>query len=212
MAAVHDLDRVVFIATKSTRPDDTVAWETWLAGHAVDHRGELWRLLDPATPGRPGAGHTHVVHLPAARVAAHDAATATARVDGRGATHAEIRRDEWTRSGDGIVLDRASDATGLIVAEVLCADPTRADEWDEWYDAQHLPDMMESGAFVAGTRWRRTVPREGSTNHMTVYEISGRTVADAVDTSAAAMTPLIELGRKHECHTGGLTWALELAR
>lgn len=211
MSAVHDLDRVQFIATKPMRAEATAEWEPWLAGHSSTLDGALWRLLDPAPAGRPGAGHSHVVHLPAPRVADHDRAIATMRAEGGTLPHAEIRRDEWTRSGGPIVVDSA-DATGLIVAEVLCADPARVDEWDAWYDAEHLPDMMESGAFTAGSRWRRSTTRTGSTNHLTVYEISGRTVTEAVEASAAVMAPLIARGRKHECHTGGLTWALELVR
>ena len=211
MTAVHGLDRVTFVATKTVRADDHPTWEQWLADHAAAHGGALWRLLDPGPSGRPGIGHTHVVHLPGDVASRFDAATAVARADGSARGHAEIRRDEWIRVGDGFALAAGADVTGLIVAEVVCVDPTRVDEWDAWYDEQHLPDMMASGAFVAGTRWRRTDPRPGTANHLTVYEIADRSVGDAIDRSAAAMAPLVARGRKHECHTGGLTWALEAA-
>lgn len=212
MSAVHGLDRVTLIAAKSTRADAGPDWEAWLSDHSATHGGALWRLLDPATPGRPGAGHSHVVHLPGGRSGEFDAATTAARADGRATTHAEIRRDEWTRAGARLGEVGTAAITGLIVAEVLCADPDRIDEWDDWYDTQHLPDMMESGAFVAGSRWRRADFRHGSTNHLTIYEISGQPVTDAIERSAAVMPALTAAGRKHECHTGGLTWALELAR
>lgn len=209
MAAVHGLDALTFVATKSIRTDDRSTWETWLAGQAAAHGGALWRLLHPGPAGRPGAGHSHVIHLPGNRTAGFDDATAQARRDGHAASHAETRRDEWVRAGDGIAVDPEGDVSGLIVAEVLCIDPSRADEWDEWYDAQHLPDMMASEAFASGSRWRRTEPRPGSANHLTIYEISGGSVHDAIERSAAVMPSLIAKGRKHECHTGGLTWALE---
>ena len=211
MTAVHGLDRVTFVATKTVRADDHPIWEQWLADHAAAHGGALWRLLDPGPSGRPEIGHTHVVQLPGDVASRFDAATAVARADGSARGHAEIRRGEWIRVGDGIALAAGADVTGLIVAEVVCVDPTRVDEWDAWYDEQHLPDMMASGAFVAGTRWRRTDPRPGTANHLTVYEIADRSVGDAIDRSAAAMAPLVARGRKHECHTGGLTWALEAA-
>ena len=209
MTGVHSLDAVTFIATKSTRADDQPTWETWLGAHAAAHGGALWRLLHPGPAGRPGAGHSHVIHLPGNRMDGFDDATAAARLDGRGASHAETRRDEWVQAGDGIAHDPGHEVTGLIVAEVLCIDPHRADEWDEWYDAQHLPDMMASGAFASGSRWRRTDPRPGSANHLTVYEVAEGTVDDAIERSAAVMPSLIARGRKHECHAGGLTWALE---
>lgn len=211
MARIGSLDRIVLRATKSIRADAAAAWERWLADEAAAHGGALWRLLDPAPPGRPGAGHSHVVHLPPDTCAAFDRAETDARGDGPAAVHAEIRRDEWIRTGDARRL-ADDEVTGLIAAEVLCADPRRIDEWDTWYDEQHLPDMMASGAFVAGSRWRRAPSRAGTADHLTVYEIGGRTVEDAIERSAAVMPTLTAAGRKHECHTGGLTWALELVR
>jgi hypothetical protein len=71
--------------------------------------------------------------------------------------------------------------------------------------------MMASGAFAAASRWQRTDPRPGSANHLTVYEIAGGSVDEAIERSAAVMPALTARGRKHECHTGGLTWALDAA-
>lgn len=208
MAELHGLDGVTFIATKALRADAADAWSAWLHEHAAENGGGLWRLLDPGPHGRPGAGHSHVLHIPTARLGAFDAATATARADGIGAAHVETRRDDWTPVGSALVAGEGA-ITGLIVAEVLCADPERDDEWDRWYDEVHLPDMMASDAFVAGSRWRRPRPRQGSANHLTVYEVSGVTVDAAIERSAAVMPDLVAAGRKHECHAGGLTWALE---
>ncbi|MEQ8842822.1 MAG: hypothetical protein RIB98_17720 [Acidimicrobiales bacterium] len=224
MVALHALADLVLIATKTTRAGEQDAWVEWLAPHAAAHDGALWRLLDPARPGLPGAGHSHVLHLPGDRTHDHDHAIATARNTDREAEdrqavvfhHAEIQRDHWTRAGDGIVVDPPSgeadvEVSGLIIAHVLSTDPTRIDEWDDWYETRHLPDMMESGAFVAGTRWRRTKPRTGGANHMTIYETAGIGVDEAIQRSAAIMPGLIADGRKHECHAGGLTWALQRA-
>ncbi len=110
-----------------------------------------------------------------------------------------------------IRLDVA-ETTGLIVAEVVCTDPARSAEWDDWYTDQHLPDMMASDAFAAGHRWTRNEPRLGGPNHLTVYEIAGRSVTDAIAQSAAIMPGLIAAGRKHPCHTGGRTLALNRVR
>lgn len=210
MGALFELAHLTLIAAKPLRIDERQGWSTWLCEHARSHGGAVWRLLDPALIGRPGAGHSHVVHLPAERLAAFDRATTAARDTGEAAFHAEISRDHWSRAGEGIAVRRDVPITGLIVAHVLCADPRRTDEWDDWYDTQHLPDMLASGAFITGTRWRRDAPRTGEANHLTVYEIGGITVDEAIERSAAVMPALTTAGRKHECHTGGLTWALEL--
>lgn len=208
MGAVHRLAGLTFIATKAVPAGHGPAWLGWLGDHAAEHDGGVWTLLDPAPPGRPGAGHSHVLHLPDTRIADFDRATVAARTDGRGHAHAEIRRDAWQRVGHPVVLDPEAEVTGMIVAEVLCIDPGRVPEWDRWYDEQHLPDMMATGAFVAGSRWRRHPSRTGTADHLTIYEISGCSVEEAIETSAAAMPGLTSRGRKHECHTGGLTWAL----
>jgi len=213
MAAVHGLDAISLIAAKPIRPTDQQRWTDWLVAHADSHGGELWRLLDPAPAGRPGAGHSHVVHLPTSSSADFDAATELARdAVGGGAAHVEIQRDGWRRAGDGLQTDSTTDVTGLIIAHVLCADPRRTDEWDAWYDQQHLPDMMGSDAFVAGSRWRRAEPRTGGANHLTIYEVAGISVGEAIERSAAVMPQLVAEGRKHDSHAGGLTWALERVR
>jgi hypothetical protein len=41
---------------------------------------------------------------------------------------------------------------GHILAHVMANDPAREQEWDEWYDREHIPDMMASEAFSAPRR------------------------------------------------------------
>ena len=95
--------------------------------------------------------------------------------------------------------------TGHILTFVMPNDPADLDGWDRWYDEQHLPDMMASGAFDAGSRWLRSTPRPIGPNHLTLYDITTARVEDAVDISAAAMPGLIAAGRKRRSHVGGLT-------
>jgi hypothetical protein len=102
-----------------------------------------------------------------------------------------------------------SDVTGRILAAVLCNDPARADEWDAWYDAQHVPDMMATGCFSAASRWRHLVPPRFGARHLTLYDISGMPTAEAVTKSAAAMAPLVVAGRKPPWHAGAATVVLE---
>ena len=71
-----------------------------------------------------------------------------------------------------------------------------------------MPDMLETGAFSAGTRWRRLEPVRFGANHLTLYDVSDHSVDDAVRISRDAMTPLVARGRKLECHVSALTVTL----
>ncbi|MDW3219988.1 MAG: hypothetical protein R8F63_15345 [Acidimicrobiales bacterium] len=197
MHRLHALDALTIVATKpvGVAPAD---WEsaTATALDAVD--AGIFRVDPPAPVGRPGAGHSHVML----------GAEPPPRAAGFETAQADVRTDRWLRHGATLTPDPESDVTALIVAEVLTTDASRLAEWDEWYDRVHLPDMMSCGAFVGGTRWRRADPRPGTANHLTVYEIAGMDVSEAVEASAAIMPGLIDAGRKHECHAGGLTLAL----
>jgi hypothetical protein len=98
--------------------------------------------------------------------------------------------------------------TGRILALVRCTDPGRAEEWDRWYEEQHLPDMLATGAFATGSRWRRQRSPALAPSHATLYDVTGIPLADAVARSAAAMPGLVAAGRKPSWHTGGLTMTL----
>ena len=200
MTRTSTLDAISLIAAKSTDGGADEAWAEWVSVAVTGAGGSLWALHPRPPAGGPGPGHTHVIQLVMG--------TALRRGDGGGGNHAEIRRDDWARHGDPIVTDPSAPVTALIVAEVLCADPDREAEWDRWYDEVHLPDMMACGAFVAGSRWRRAAHRPGGANHLTVYEIAGRSLDQAIEQSVANMPGLVAAGRKHELHTGGLTMAL----
>lgn len=196
--AEADEDLLV-ILTKAADPAATADWVSAYGALLEAVSGSLWALDGPAPSAGSGPGHTHVALVPADRVDAHDACE-------RPVSHAEIRRTRWRPAGGTVLEDRP--AAALILAEVLCADPARVAEWDAWYDAQHLPDMLATGAFVAGSRWHREPPAAHGTNHLTIYEIAGLDLAEAVERSAAALPELLAAGRRHGCHTGGPTLSL----
>ncbi|MFT5202628.1 MAG: hypothetical protein ACI9C1_002021 [Candidatus Aldehydirespiratoraceae bacterium] len=207
MTRVHLLNELTLVAAKPLLSGDQ-AWAAWLTSVVADRGGCLWKVVDPGPAGRPGSGHSHVVHLPRGEVASYAREIEAGRVGGAATAHAEIDRADWTRAREPVIGEEVDAISGMIVAEVLCADPKHEAEWDAWYDQQHLPDMMASGAFVAGSRWHRATSRPGSTNHLTVYEIAGISVEEAIERSAAVMPGIVERGRKHSSHTGGRTWAL----
>ena len=97
---------------------------------------------------------------------------------------------------------------GHILALVMPNDPTLEAEWDEWYDVQHIPDMLESGAFSAATRWRREPRRPLGADFATLYDVSLDSIEEAVARSAAVMPGIVSAGRKHRAHTGAMTLTL----
>ena len=41
----------------------------------------------------------------------------------------------------------------ILVARTNCSDPLREDEFNNWYDKVHLPDLMEIPGLVSATRY-----------------------------------------------------------
>lgn len=50
-------------------------------------------------------------------------------------------------------------------------EPSREDEYNDWADRVHVPDVMSCPGFVRGRRFRAREQRDGRGKYMTVYEI-----------------------------------------
>ncbi|MDH3705958.1 MAG: hypothetical protein OES57_07805 [Acidimicrobiia bacterium] len=199
-------------------------WEQWSRGPHLDrladlrHVGAVSRASVVPEPklAMPGPGFSHIelieliddVDAGATDVRAALVAERAGR-DGR-SDHAVVRGEALVPHGPHTteVGARAS-STGHILADVLCTDHTLELEWDRWYDDVHLPDMLATGAFAGGSRWRRRLRPQWGAAHVTLYDIGLPDVTDAVDRSAAAMPDLVAAGRKHPCHCGGPTVLVE---
>jgi hypothetical protein len=215
---------LLVLHVKCIRAADEAAWDAWeddvhlpaLCRADGAWAGTRFELTARPEPGRPGIGFTHVTILElddadvgaqAARVLAVDDQL---RADGRmHPAHATIAADALVGHGRfGTKPEPAATRTGHILTHVLCSDPRRVDEWDRWYDDVHVPDMLSCGAFSAMSRWRRVAPQPVGPNHVTLYDVATPTVDEAVARSAATLAEVVAAGRKHECHTGGLTVTL----
>jgi hypothetical protein len=176
-----------------------------------------WRLPDPPAPGRPSLGFTHValyelddpdLDAAARRLVARDRALRR-----KGRVHpahcvigVELLRahGKWSEKAPPSAALR-----GHIVAWVMCNQPEREAEWDAWYDAQHAPDMLECGAFSAITRWQRRRRSAFGPQHLTLYDVSADSLAEAVERSFAIMPRIHGSGRWLDCHAGGMAFTLE---
>jgi hypothetical protein len=178
-----------------------------------------WILTDPPAPGMPGMGFTHVtiyeftgadIGATVSRFLARDRELRRAgRIHPAHAVidvHAFVAHGRWN--------DKPEPSPSLrshVLTNTVCTDPSREAEWDQWYDDQHIPDMLESGAFTTATRWRRLAPVAYGSNHMTLYDVAFDSVQEAVDKSAAIMPDITAAGRRHPCHTGAMTLTLQPA-
>jgi len=62
-------------------------------------------------------------------------------------------------------------AKWLVIIESNCADPAREDEFNEWYNKTHLPDVLETPGAVRAVRYERTAPSEGKGKYLAIYEV-----------------------------------------
>jgi hypothetical protein len=215
---------LLVVHAKCARVDEEPEWDAWeddvhlpaLCSHHGAWAATRFELTDRPEPGRPGIGFTHVTILEldgpdvgaqAARILAVDVELRDH--DRMHPAHATIAAGVFVAHGPyGRKPAPSADRTGHILTHVLCTDPRRVDEWDRWYDETHVPDMLSCGAFSAMSRWRRAIPNATGPNHVTLYDVATPTVDEAVQRSAATLAEVVAAGRKHECHTGGLTVTL----
>lgn len=218
---------LLIVCTKTNKPAAEAEWSAWYDDqHLPDLFDRLgadapkvvtrFELARKPEPGMPGLGFSHVAIYEldgadlTAQIAAITAADHALRAEGRiHPTHAVI--DAQVLVAHGPYADKpepSPELRGHILAWVLSNDPTREAEWTEWYDREHVPDMMDSGAFAAATRWERTPRHVYGPNHITLYDVAHDSIDTAVQLSAAVMPGIVAAGRKHETHTGALTLTL----
>jgi hypothetical protein len=214
-------DYLVVAFSRCNAPPLAEAWGDWYddvhlpelleAGADVITRFEL---TEQPEPGMPSIGFSHVA------LYEFRGDGAEARLDATAAHDDELRRSgklhphhcviavDVLRAHGGQKSDPSAALQGHIMAYVMCNQVPREAEWDAWYDATHLPDMMDSGAFSAGSRWLRRDLAPYGANHMTLYDVEGHSVEKAVELSAMVMPGIAAAGRKLDCHVGAMTVTL----
>lgn len=206
-------------------PDKREGWDSWHRETYLPEIGQVesvrsashWALTEQPEPGMPSVGFSHVTILELSGEvdgAADRIRDAHRAIQAKGEmhpNHSVMNVDLLESHGRwGGKSAPAEGLSGHILAYVLCNDPLREAEWDAWNDDVHMPDMMASGAFEGVTRWRRRRQGEWGTQFLTLYDVGAIGVEEAVRRSAAVMPGIVQAGRKHDCHAGGLT--LTLAR
>ena len=77
-------------------------------------------------------------------------------------------------------------AKALLLVFSNPSDPSREDEYNEWYDNTHVPDVLKVPGFVSGRRYAlgptQLVPGGERHGYLAVYEIDADDPAEAVRT------------------------------
>jgi hypothetical protein len=68
-------------------------------------------------------------------------------------------------------------ANYLLLVQVDCADPSRENEFNKWYDEIHLPDMIKAPGLVKATRYLNLSPDTNKRpKYVTLYEIEAEDI------------------------------------
>jgi hypothetical protein len=80
----------------------------------------------------------------------------------------------------------------LYVTHTDCSDPSREDEFNDWYSNIHVPDMLETPGMISATRWENVYPK-GNKNrkYIALYEFE-------TDDVEKFFTTLRKIGKKTE--------------
>jgi hypothetical protein len=59
----------------------------------------------------------------------------------------------------------------LFVTFTDCSDPSREDEFNDWYNNVHVPDMLEAPGMISATRWENVFPKGNNRRkYIALYE------------------------------------------
>ena len=60
----------------------------------------------------------------------------------------------------------------LFVTYTDCADLSREEEFNEWYNNVHVPDMLETPGMISATRWENVYPKGNNRRrYVAMYEL-----------------------------------------
>ena len=82
-----------------------------------------------------------------------------------------------------------------VLVETNCTDPDRLDEFHEWYNGTHLPDVLETPGVIRATRFESVGPAEGQPQFLAVYDVESDDLEAALAESNRIMAKKAEEGR-----------------
>lgn len=86
----------------------------------------------------------------------------------------------------------------LLVVESNCSDPSREEEFNQWYDDIHLLDVLETPGILRATRYENSSPSEGQGKFLALYEIETEDIEQTNAVFSENMARKLEQGRINE--------------
>ena len=86
-------------------------------------------------------------------------------------------------------------AKWLLVVYTDSADPSREEEFNEWYDKIHLPDVLEVPGFIRATRYVNTDTNAGPGKFLATYEIESEDIDETMAALKETMAKKRQQGR-----------------
>jgi hypothetical protein len=85
----------------------------------------------------------------------------------------------------------------INLVETICADPTREDEFNNWYNNVHIPDVLKTPGFIAATRYIIRELRDGRGKYLTIYEIETDDIGATMELRRESRLKEADSGRSH---------------
>jgi hypothetical protein len=82
----------------------------------------------------------------------------------------------------------------VVLVFTECTDPAREEEFNEWYDNTHVPDVLETSGFVSGIRYELVGnPGPGQGKYLAIYDVESDDLPSAM---AALQQRVVELAAR----------------
>lgn len=157
--------------------------------------------FENAEPAADAATYLAIYELerPDLENADQDFARARERLAKEGRMHPAldvVGRGTWRRVGPPFSGEqhREAEVRGIWIVESVCTEPAREDDFNRWYDAAHIPDLLGTGLFEAAYRF---VALDGGT-YLAIYETTGDPIEMVQEFVRAHRPRLREQGRLSE--------------
>ena len=188
-------------------PKKAAEWDEWydtihlpdIVGSGSAWRATRWQRQDP---GHSGWTNVNMYEVEGPDIVANQKkASAHAprwRAEGRHfLDYALMGLDFFEPHGKWTgIADPSPDLSARLYVRTLCGDRAREDEWSQWYDDVHIPDILGIDGFVAATRWKLVTPTPFGSNFLAIYDVHGD-VGAAQGNLGAAVPGLFKSGHMH---------------
>ena len=86
----------------------------------------------------------------------------------------------------------------LLVAASNCSDPEKEDEFNQWYNTVHIPDVLETPGILRGTRFVNDEPQQGHWKYLAIYDVETEDIQKTVSRFGEIITEKWQQGRMSE--------------